>query len=159
VGANLKVMIPMVTLPEELERCRAMLAQAVTELNAEGIPVASPPLGMMVEVPAAALAVEEFDAAFYSIGSNDLIQYLSAASRDEPELTSVALPGTGFLRVIRGICEHGNGNGREVSLCGDLASDPRHLPALLDCGLRTLSVAPAALAAVKATIAKCADEP
>jgi phosphotransferase system enzyme I (PtsI) len=110
---------------------------------------------MMVEVPAAALAVEEFAADFYSIGSNDLIQYLSAASRDEPELTSLALPGSGFLRVIRAICEHGGREGREVSLCGDLASDPRHIPALLACGLRTLSVAPAALAAVKAAIAKC----
>ena len=155
VGANLKVMIPMVTLPEELERCRALLAEAVEDLIAEGTPAATPPLGMMVEVPAAALAVEEFEAAFYSIGSNDLIQYLSAASRDEPELASVAMPGTGFLRVIRAICEHGSREGREVSLCGDLASDPRHIPALLACGLRTLSVAPAALAAVKATIAKC----
>ena len=155
VGANLKVMIPMVTLPEEMERCKALLASAVAELAVEGIPAAFPPLGMMVEVPAAALAIEEFAADFYSIGSNDLIQYLSAASRDEPELTSVALPGTGFLRVIRAICEHGNRMGREVSLCGDLASDPRHILALLDCGLRTLSVAPAALATVKATIAKC----
>jgi phosphoenolpyruvate-protein phosphotransferase (PTS system enzyme I) len=67
----------------------------------------------------------------------------------------VALPGTGFLRVIRAICEHGDRTGREVSLCGDMASDPRHLPALLGCGLRTLSVAPAALAAVKAAIARC----
>jgi len=122
---------------------------------AEGKSAASPPLGMMVEVPAAALAVEEFDAAFYSVGSNDLIQYLSAASRDEPQLTSLTLPGTAFLRVIRAICAHGNREGREVSLCGDLASDSRYIPALLECGLRTLSVAPAALAAVKATIAKC----
>lgn len=155
LGANLKVMIPMVTLPEELERCRALLAHAVAELVAEGKPAATPSLGMMVEVPAAALAIEEFAADFYSIGSNDLIQYLSAASRDEPELTSIAQPGTAFLRVIRTICEHGNREGREVSLCGDLASDPRHLQPLLDCGLRTLSVAPAALAAVKAAIARC----
>ena len=155
VGANLKVMIPMVTLPEELERCRELLARAVADLMAEGKSAASPPLGMMVEVPAAALAVEEFDAAFYSVGSNDLIQYLSAASRDEPQLTSLTLPGTAFLRVIRAICAHGNREGREVSLCGDLASDSRYIPALLECGLRTLSVAPAALAAVKATIAKC----
>jgi phosphotransferase system enzyme I (PtsI) len=155
VGANLKVMIPMVTLPEELERCRELLARAVAELAAEGKPAASPPLGMMVEVPAAALAVEEFDAAVYSVGSNDLIQYLSAASRDEPQLTSLALPGTGFLRVIRAICVHGEQARREVSLCGDLASDSRYISALLECGLRTLSVAPAALAAVKATIAKC----
>jgi len=155
VDTNLKVMIPMVTLPEELERCRALLVRAVAELAAEGVPAALPKLGMMVEVPAAALAVEEFAAHFYSIGSNDLIQYLSAASRDEPELASVALPGTGFLRVVRSICEHGSREGREVSLCGDLASDPLQIRALLDCGLRTLSVAPAALAAVKAAIAKC----
>lgn len=155
VGANLKVMIPMVTLPAELEECRALLAEAVADLTAAGTAAATPSLGIMVEVPAAALAVEEFDAAFYSIGSNDLIQYLSAASRDEPELTPVAQPGTGFLRVIRIICEHGSREGREVSLCGDLASDPRHIRALLACGLRTLSVAPAALAAVKATIARC----
>ena len=71
IGSNLKVMIPMVTLPEELERCREMLDHAVQELAREGIPAAIPTLGMMVEVPAAALAVEEFAADFYSIGSND----------------------------------------------------------------------------------------
>src|SRR5260370_42046993 len=114
-----------------------MMECAVAELDAAESPALTPPLGMMVEVPVAALAIEEFAADFYSIGSNDLIQYLSAASRDEPELTSLARPGTGFLRVIRAICEHGNREEREVSLCGDLASDPRHLPALPACGLRT----------------------
>jgi phosphotransferase system enzyme I (PtsI) len=155
VDANLKVMIPMVTLPDELQRCRAMLAHSAAELTAEGTPCAIPRLGMMVEVPAAALAVEEFDADFYSIGSNDLIQYLSAASRDAPELSALAQPGPAFLRVVRSIVDHGEQTGREVSLCGDLASERRHVRTLLECGLNVFSVAPAALAAVKAAIAQC----
>src|SRR5262249_47061470 len=85
---HLKVMVRMVTLRGELARRRALFAAAVAELAREGQPAARPPLGMMVEVPAAALAVDAFDADFYSIGSNDLIQYLSAASRDEPALAA-----------------------------------------------------------------------
>jgi len=152
VDGNVKVMVPMVTLPDELGQCRAMLAQAVRELLAEGVPAKPPPLGMMVEVPAAALSIEAFDADFYSIGSNDLLQYLMAASRDEPELSALASPGPAFWRVAREMAQHGRGVQREVSLCGDLASDIRHVPDLLRCGLRTLSVAPAALAAVKAAV-------
>jgi len=107
---------------------------------------------MMVEVPAAALAIEAFDADFYSIGSNDLLQYLMAASRDEPELAALAAPGPAFWRVLRELASHGTAASREVSLCGDLASDTRHIPELLRSGLRTLSVAPASLAAVKAAV-------
>jgi phosphotransferase system enzyme I (PtsI) len=153
-AGNLKIMIPMVTVPDELYRCRALLAHAISELTAAGVTCERPALGMMVEVPAAALAIEEFDADFYSIGSNDLIQYLAAASRDEPELAALSQPGTAFWRVIGAITEHGRRTGREVSLCGDLASDTRQVPVLIECGLRALSVAPAALAAVKAAIAQ-----
>ena len=152
---NLKVMLPMVTAPSELERCRAMLQHALSELSTAGVPAARPPLGIMVEVPACALAIEEFDADFYSIGSNDLIQYLAAASRDEPELSELAQPGLAFWRAVGAVAEHAARSGREVSLCGDLASDPRYVQPLLDAGLRCLSVAPAALAGVKAAIARC----
>jgi len=152
VDGNLKVMVPMVTVPDELAQCRIMLAQAVRELLADGVPAKAPPLGMMVEVPAAALSIDAFDADFYSIGSNDLLQYLMAASRDDPELSALASPGPGFWRVVREMAEHGRAVQREVSLCGDLASDIRQIPQLLKCGLRTLSVAPAALAAVKAAV-------
>jgi phosphoenolpyruvate-protein phosphotransferase (PTS system enzyme I) len=152
VDGNVKVMVPMVTLPDELTQCRAMLAQAVRDLLADGVPAKPPPLGMMVEVPAAALSIDAFDADFYSIGSNDLLQYLMAASRDEPELSALASPGPAFWRVVREMAQHGRSVQREVSLCGDLASDIRYVPELMRCGLRTLSVAPAALAAVKATV-------
>src|SRR4029077_7432571 len=69
---TVKVMLPMVTVPAELEAARELLRQSVEELLAAGIPARTPALGMMVEVPAAALCIDRFDADFYSIGSNDL---------------------------------------------------------------------------------------
>jgi phosphotransferase system enzyme I (PtsI) len=153
-AGNLKVMIPMVTTAEEMRRCRALLSEAVANLRAEGRKAALPPLGLMVEVPAAALSIEDFDVDFYSIGSNDLLQYLAAASRDDPELAELARPSRALLRLVRTVVDRARSTGREVSLCGDLGSDPKHIPALLDQGLRTLSVAPAALALVKVAIAQ-----
>ena len=154
VAGNLKVMIPMVTVPEELGQCRALLGQAVDELRREGQDAQMPPLGMMVEVPAAALTIEDFDADFFSIGSNDLIQYVAAASRDEPQLAELARPSRAVFQLIGHVVEHANKSGREASLCGDLAGDPGQVAALLDQGLRVLSVAPGALRPVKAAISR-----
>ena len=152
VAGNLKVMIPMVTVPEELDRCRELFRQAIEELHGEGQEAAMPPLGMMVEVPAAALAIADFDADFYSIGSNDLIQYVMAASRDEPQLADLARPSRAVFNLIRHVVDHANRRGREASLCGDLAGDPQQVAALLDQGLRSFSVAPGALGPVRAAI-------
>jgi phosphotransferase system enzyme I (PtsI) len=154
VTGNLKVMIPMVTVPEELDRCRALLEEAIKELCREGRQARMPPLGMMVEVPAAALTIEEFDADFFSIGSNDLIQYVAAASRDEPQLADLARPSRAVFGLIRHVVKYADGAGRETSLCGDLAGDPDQVAALLDHGLRTFSAAPGALGPVKAAIAR-----
>jgi phosphoenolpyruvate-protein phosphotransferase (PTS system enzyme I) len=154
VAGNLKVMIPMVTVPEELDRCRALLAEAHEGLRREGTQAQMAPLGMMVEVPAAALAIEDFDADFFSIGSNDLIQYLVAASRDEPQLADLARPSRAVFGLIGHVVKYADSEGRETSLCGDLAGDPEHVAALLDHGLRTFSVTPGALGPVKAAIAR-----
>jgi phosphoenolpyruvate-protein phosphotransferase (PTS system enzyme I) len=152
VAGNLKVMVPMVTVPEELDQCRVLLEQAVEELHREGQQAQLPPLGMMVEVPAAALTIEDFNADFFSIGSNDLIQYVAAASRDEPELADLARPSRAVFNLIRHVVDYADRSGRETSLCGDLAGDPAQVAALLDQGLRILSVAPGALGPVKAAI-------
>jgi phosphotransferase system enzyme I (PtsI) len=152
VAGNLKVMVPMVTVSEELDQCRVLLEQAVEELHREGQQAQLPPLGMMVEVPAAALTIEDFNADFFSIGSNDLIQYVAAASRDEPELADLARPSRAVFNLIRHVVDYADRSGRETSLCGDLAGDPAHVAALLDQGLRILSVAPGALGPVRAAI-------
>ena len=152
---SLKVMVPMVTSPRELDRARVLLDSAVAGLRKERVEYAVPELGMMVEVPAAALAIDLFDADFFSIGSNDLIQYLTASSRDSRDLSPLHDPlQPAVLRLIHEVVRHANAHRVPVSLCGDMASDVRCIPALLDVGLRSLSVAPASVARVKSAIAR-----
>ncbi|WP_342239078.1 phosphoenolpyruvate--protein phosphotransferase [Inquilinus sp. OTU3971] len=154
VHGPLKIMIPMVTVPAEMAAAGRMLDDAVAELTAAGIPARRPPLGMMVEVPAAALAIDRFVADFLSIGSNDLTQYVTAAARDTGAVADLADPGNpAVLRLIAEVAAAGARQGIEVSLCGDMAGDPAFVPALLRAGLRSLSMAPAAVARTKAAIA------
>jgi phosphoenolpyruvate-protein phosphotransferase (PTS system enzyme I) len=123
-------------------------------LHPEGVEARLPPLGMMVEVPAAALCASNFDADFMSIGSNDLVQYVMAAGRDISAVAALYDPiNPAVLELIDRVVDSGRRNGIEVSLCGDMASDPALVPRLLELGLRRLSVAPATLGAVKAAIA------
>jgi phosphotransferase system enzyme I (PtsI) len=151
----LKIMVPMVTSPRELDRVRGLLDGAVAHLRKLGIECAVPELGMMVEVPAAALAIDLFDADFFSIGSNDLIQYVTASSRDSNAVALLQDPlQPAVLRLIHEVVVHANAHGIPVSLCGDMASDVRCVPALFGVGLRCLSVPPAALARVKSAIAR-----
>lgn len=151
VHGQLKVMLPMVTVPQEIEHAAALLDDCIAELAREGVPHARPPLGIMVEVPAVAICPELFvKAAFFSIGSNDLTQYVTAAARDEPAvavLNDAANPAV--ARLIANVCQTGEKLGIPVSLCGDMASEPAHLETLLNAGLRSFSVAPARLACVK----------
>ena len=152
---SLKVMLPMVTTPDELAAARRHLDDVMAELEMEGIAARRPSLGMMVEVPAAAVAIDRFDADFYSIGSNDLIQYVTACDRGNGELALLADPlNPAVLELIGRTVAHGKLTGAPVSLCGDMAADPRYVPALLDCGLQELSVAPPALGRLKAAIAR-----
>ncbi len=151
---DLKVMIPMVSVPAEMVRVRAAVAEAAAALSARGAAFRLPPIGMMVEVPAAALALDTFDTDFVSIGSNDLTQYTLAAGRDEPsvaELADTAEPAV--LRLIAMAVAAADARGVPVSLCGDAGGDPRLVPLLLAAGLRSLSMAPAAVGRVKQVIA------
>jgi phosphotransferase system enzyme I (PtsI) len=158
VRGNLKVMFPMVTTPEELEAGRRLFVDAVSALQAQGTAAVFPEVGIMVEVPAAALTIEQFNAAFFSVGSNDLAQYVTACDRTNGALARLIDPlQPAVLDLIRRIVESGKRAGRSVSLCGDMAGDPRCVPALLACGLRELSVNPSALALVKQTIDGLSD--
>jgi phosphoenolpyruvate-protein phosphotransferase (PTS system enzyme I) len=154
VHGALKLMLPMVAVPSELDRAGVLLDAEIAALRAEGIVCARPPLGIMVEVPAAALRAEDFDAAFYSIGSNDLTQYTMAAARDIGAVADLNDAGNpAVLALIARTVEAGRARGVEVSLCGDAAADTRLTKALLATGLTTLSVSPVAVARLKATIA------
>ena len=153
-GAEVKVMLPMVTNPEEIDQVRRLLASEVRALRAAGIEAAAPRLGMMVEVPAAALTVERFDADFFSIGTNDLAQYVLAAGRDSAAVADLLDPlHPAVVELISRVADAGARTGREVSVCGEMAARPECLHALLEAGVRVLSVPPAALASTKAALA------
>lgn len=151
----LKVMLPMVTVPEEITATATLLDDEVAKLQAAGVPCRRPDLGIMVEVPATALAIERYGAAFFSIGSNDLTQYVTASARDIASvagLNDTANPAV--LRLIGEVAGYGRKAGIDVSLCGDAGGDPRLLPLLLKVGVRNVSMAPKMLARAKSVIAE-----
>jgi phosphotransferase system enzyme I (PtsI) len=151
----LKIMVPMVTCPGELAEAREHLEAVLAELAAKGVANGRPALGMMVETPAAALTADAFAADFYSIGSNDLTQYVTAAARDNPRVAGLArADNPAVLELIARTAAAGRARGVEVSLCGDMASRPELLRPLLATGLRTLSVAPAQIGRVKQALAE-----
>jgi phosphoenolpyruvate-protein phosphotransferase (PTS system enzyme I) len=156
VHGNLQVMLPMVSQPDEIERTGELFDACIEELRAEGIEaVRRPPLGIMVEVPCVAITPERFLAAdFFSIGSNDLTQYVMAAGRDSAEVAEIGrADDPAVLTLVEATVRAGQAAKRPVSLCGDAGSDLAVLPKLLARGLRRVSIAPAALARVKAAIA------
>lgn len=156
VHGQLKVMFPMITLAGEYRAAEVIFREEALALSDSGIPHRLPPLGIMVEVPAVAIDPSPFlDVAFFSIGSNDLTQYVLAAGRD-----SAAVGGLNDVRhpavvsLIRNVTQFGEANAIPVSLCGDAGGDPAVISLLIGAGLRTLSVAPAQLPLAKAAIAR-----
>lgn len=151
---DVRIMLPMVTVPAELEAGRKLLEEALASLAHDRLPARRPKLGVMIEVPAAAIAIDQFDADFFSIGSNDLTQYLTAAGRDIGSVADLADPlNPAVLRVIASVARHGRQTGREVGLCGDAGGEARAIGPLLRAGLRSLSVAPASVGPAKQAIA------
>ncbi len=152
-AGDLRVLLPMVTLPQEFEAAAALLDRAVAELEAAGVPCRRPALGVMLEVPAAAWAAERFEADFYAIGSNDLSQYTLAAGRSHANLAALQQAGWPVVLELIGHCiKAAELRGRPICLCGEAATDPARLEDLLRVGLRAISVPPTALASVRQVI-------
>jgi phosphocarrier protein FPr len=135
-GCQLSVMVPMVARADDLRLVRDALRSA-----AGLAPV--PPLGAMVEVPAAALSADELvdESDFFSIGTNDLVQYTMAADREDPRLADLAVAHhPAVLRLIKRTVEAAHARGRRVTVCGEAAADPIAFPLLLGMGVDGLSV-------------------
>ena len=160
VDSDLWIMFPMVSAPDEMRQGRACVEAAHRDLQAAGVPHRWPVrIGMMVEVPAAALAIERFvpHADFFSIGTNDLTQYVLAAERGNGDLNAfqdAAHPAV--LGAIARVCAAADAAGRHVSVCGDAASDPVAAALMIGAGVRSLSVRINQVAAIKAAIRKTA---
>lgn len=156
VHGELKVMLPMVSVPEELDDAILLFETEAASLADAGIAHSMPQIGIMVEVPSVAILPERFSrAAFFSIGSNDLTQYVLAAARDNGGLAYLArADDPAVLALIGKVAGYGAEHGVEVSLCGDAGSDTSVIEKLLATGLTSLSVAASRIGLVKSAIAQ-----
>ncbi len=150
---DVRIMLPLVVTVDEVRQARKLLAEAAAELDARGVEYRhNLPLGVMVETPAAALAADTLvkDVAFFSIGTNDLVQYTLAVDRGNANLASRFTPlHPAVLRLIQRTVQVGHANGLEVSVCGEMASQPIMAFALIGLGVRQLSVAARSVPLVK----------
>ena len=149
----MRILVPMVTLADEMVQVRSRLEAVANGAGLDRLP----PLGAMIETPAAALSVAEIKAHadFLSIGTNDLTQYTMAAGRENPLVNDYfQADHPAVLRLLRIIVEEAGPV--PVALCGELARQLSALPALLKLGLRTLSVAPPLVPGVKEAIRQIA---
>ncbi len=154
-----RILVPMVCSREEVRTVRASLKRVVSQLRREGHEIADHvPLGTMIEVPAAALALRGFidEVDFLSIGTNDLVQYLLAADRNNEALGELYSPlHPAVLRLIRDVIRLGQARGKPVAVCGEMAGDPIFTPLLLALGLAEFSLHPGTLLEVRRKIRHC----
>jgi phosphotransferase system enzyme I (PtsI) len=156
VHGDLRIMLPLVVTVDEVRETRQLIDEAVAELAERRVPFrADVPLGVMIETPAAAIACDTLvrDVDFFSIGSNDLVQYTLAVDRGNANLASRFTPfHPAVLRLIAQVQSTGAAHGIDVCVCGEMGSQPLAVFALMGLGIRQLSVAPRAVGEVKRVI-------
>ncbi len=160
-GGRVRIMFPMITTLEEVRKVKAMVRRSAVHLREEGKPCGEIPIGMMLEVPAAAISIKDMlpHVDFVSIGSNDLVQYLMAADRDNPKVSHLCQPlAPPVLRVLSSVikaCHKGN---KPLTLCGEMAGQPRAFVLLFAMGLRSFSMSPAFIPTMKDLAAHLTQE-
>lgn len=157
VVGNLRVMIPMVVDPAEVAAVRALIKTCAAELTAEGVAHAPFSLGIMIETPAAALLAPELarEVAFFSIGTNDLTQYIMAADRLNPLVAGLnRTEHPAVMRAIELTCRAAEAAGIPVAICGEAAARPDLIPIFLRMGVTELSMSPAAIPRAKKVVAE-----
>src|SRR5205814_10713962 len=147
VRGKLQIMLPMIAAVDELREAKAQIESIRQELLREGTAVDEKiPIGIMLETPAAALAADRLarECDFFSIGTNDLIQYSLAIDRSNRDVAYLYRPlHLGVMRLIQASVEGARAANIEVSMCGEMAGDPAYALVLLALGLDTLSMNPA----------------
>ena len=156
VHGNVRVMFPLISTLLEFRQAKMILMDVMEDLEDEGIPFQrNIPIGMMVEVPSAVILAEEFarEVDFFSIGTNDLIQYTLACDRSDPAVANLYRSGDpSILRLIQMVLRAAEKHGKPVTVCGQMSSEPRFIPLLLGMGLRSLSATPQAIPRLKEVV-------
>jgi len=166
VSGNPWIMLPMVATLDEVRRTKALLREVEAELEAEGIPFTRDyKLGIMIEIPSAAVQADHFarEVDFFSIGTNDLIQYTLAVDRMNEKVSYLYDPfNPAVLRLIEQVIQAGHRHGIFVGMCGEMAGEPLATPLLMAMGLDEFSMSASSIPQVKAVIraldsARCRD--
>ena len=153
---DVRIMFPMISTVEELRQCRTLLDDVKDDLEEAGIPFKRDlPVGTMVEVPSAALMADVMakQVDFFSIGTNDLVQYTIAADRNNENVANLYRPeDPAVLRLIRMVVEAAAKEQVEVNVCGEMSGEPLYAPLLVGLGLRQLSATPRKIPGIKRVI-------
>ncbi|HEY3597171.1 MAG TPA: phosphoenolpyruvate--protein phosphotransferase [Paraburkholderia sp.] len=154
---NVEALLPMVDDVDEIRRVKALVAACADELTRAGIAFGVPKLGIMIETPAAALTADllapEVD--FFSIGTNDLTQYVMAADRTNPKLAPLyRTDHPAVLRAIAMVCDAAHKAGIGVAVCGEAAAQPDMIPVLIGLGVDELSMSPSAILRAKKRVSE-----
>jgi multiphosphoryl transfer protein len=157
---QLKVMVPMVSRVEEVRWFRSVIAEEQAHAEQDRLAFdTTMPIGVMVEVPSLAFVIDHLapDLDFFSLGTNDLLQYFTAVDRANRKIASLYNHfHPGFLRLLKKIVDDSHAAGRWVGMCGELGGDARALPLLVGLGLDEVSMAAPAIARTKAEMASLA---
>jgi len=150
---KVRIMFPMISTLEELQQALAALDEVKSELAAEGVPH-NPHLdvGMMIEVPSAAMIADKLapHVDFFSLGTNDLVQYSLAVDRSNPDIAYLYQPShPSIIRMMQHVVHAAYAHGKWVGICGEMASEPLLAPLVLGLGIHELSMSPVAIPAVK----------
>lgn len=151
--SDVRLMLPMISSLEEFNRAKEVIEDVKVELNAEGEPFRHDiPIGIMIEVPSAALLADVLaqHADFFSIGTNDLVQYVLAVDRTNEKVQELYQPAhPAMFRLVLNVIKAARRHKIPVSICGELSGDPRFTLPLLGLGMRDLSMAPALIPRIK----------
>jgi phosphotransferase system enzyme I (PtsI) len=153
---DVRIMFPMVSTLLELRQCKLILAEVKEDLEEEGIPFNRKlPVGTMIEVPSAAILADQLarEVNFFSIGTNDLVQYTLAADRNNETVASLYSPGDpAVLKLLETVIRAAKTHNIEVCVCGEMSGEPIYTMLLLGMGLRQLSLSPHSIPEIKKII-------